>query len=150
LRPDVEARVLEMRSALEATGVAITSRRDKLLEVLASSQRHPSVNEIHREVQRFFPGASLATVYNTIELLKETDQVLEIEFSGLPNRYDGRRPHPHPHLICLNCERIDDLGMAEPDHPLDVISEATGYQILRRRTDYYGVCPQCQTKAAAD
>ena len=66
--------------------------------MLIPSDHHPTVGELHREVRRSFPRTSLATIYNTIELLKEAGQVLEIEFSGAPNRYDGRRPNPHPHL----------------------------------------------------
>ena len=138
-----------MKASLAGRGVAITPRRAKLLEVLIESDRHPSVSEIHDEVRRSFPSTSLATVYNTIELLKDADQVLEIEFSGAANRYDGRRPQAHPHLICLSCERIDDMDTAEDDDPLDAISAATGYRIVRRRTDYYGVCPECQDRELA-
>ena len=133
-----------MKAALVAEGVAITPRRGKLLEVLVASERHLNVNDIHQEVKRSFPGTSLATVYNTIELLKETGQVLEIEFSGVANRYDGRRPQAHPHLVCTQCEKIEDLDSIEPDGSLDDISRATGYQVVSQRTDYYGVCPKCQ------
>ena len=133
-----------MRDALDAKGVALTPRRDKLLEVLVASERHPSVSEIHQEVQRFFPGTSLATVYNTIELLKDIGQVLEIEFSGAPNRYDGRRPGPHPHLVCLQCGRIDDVDSTHTDDSSDAVAKATGYKVTRHRTEYYGTCPECQ------
>ena len=133
-----------MRSSLTEKGVALTPRRAKLLEVLVSSERHPSVAEIHEEVRRYFPKTSLATIYNTIELLKEMGQVLEIEFSGAANRYDGRIPVAHPHLICVECEKIEDLHTVEPGEHLDAISAATGYRLVNRRTDYYGVCPECQ------
>ena len=116
-----------MKAALVAQGVALTPRREKLLEILAASRRHPSVSEIHEEVKRSFPQTSLATVYNTIELLKETGQVLEIEFSSASNRYDGRRPRSHPHLVCLECGKIDDLDPVEPDEP-----QEGGPQHLRR------------------
>ena len=79
------------------------------------------MSEIHQEIRRFFPGTSLATVYNTIELLKEIGQVLEIEFSGAPNRYDGRRPGPHPHLVCLRCGKIDDVDSTYADNPSDAV-----------------------------
>jgi Fur family peroxide stress response transcriptional regulator len=144
LTTERETRLLDVKAALNANGVAMTPRRAKLLEILLASERHPSVSEIHQEIQRYFPRTSLATVYNTIELLKQTGQVLEIELSGSANRYDGRRPAPHPHLICLRCEKVEDLDVAEFDEPLDAISAATGYQIVRRRTDYLGVCPDCQ------
>ena len=143
---DIANRFNEMRDALQERGVSITSKRRKLLEVLLASENHPTVGEIHEGVRRYYPGTSLATIYNTIELLKETGQVLEIEFSSAANRYDGRIPQSHPHLICVNCERVEDLDSVELDDPIDSISEATGYQIIRRRTDYYGICPQCQSE----
>lgn len=142
----LESRYAEMRTSLEEKGVAVTPRRGKLLEVLLNSNRHPSVGEIHQELSRTFPGTSLATVYNTIELLKETGQVLEIEFSGAANRYDGKRPQSHPHLICVRCEKIEDLESVEISEPVDAIAAATGYEITHRRTDYYGVCPDCQAE----
>ena len=98
----VRARIDEMRNALLNQGISITRRRDKMLQALASNDRHPSVNELHAEVRRWYPSTSLATIYNTIELLKDADQILELEFSGSANRYDGRRPQSHPHLICLS------------------------------------------------
>ena len=145
-QPDLEERIFEMKQALLDKGVSLTPRREKLLEVLLASDNHPSASEIHEGVRRYYPGTSLATIYNTIELLKDTGQVLEIEFSGAANRYDGRIPVSHPHLSCLECERVDDLQLAEDDGSLGEIAKATGYQIVRRRTDYYGICPECQIK----
>ena len=144
----VSRRVDEMRASLSELGVSVTRRRAKALEVLASADSHPSANEIHAEVRRWHPSTSLATIYNTIELLKDAGQILELEFSGAANRYDGRRPAPHPHLVCLTCEEIED--MEDADDPrgggdsLDRLSRATGYKLVSQRTDYYGVCPACQ------
>ena len=149
MNSDLETRFIQMTAALAARGLATTPRRVKLLEVLLTSEHHPSVSEIHRDLKSFFPSTSLATIYNTIELLKETGQVLEIEFSGAANRYDGRRPTPHPHVICLECDRIEDLHVVKPNKSLELISAETGYKIVRERTDYYGVCPQCNGNKGA-
>ena len=148
-----ESRLAEMKAALLDRGVAVTRKRAKLLEVLLASDRHPSVSEIHEGVKAAYPGTSLATIYNTIEILKETGQVLEIEFSASANRYDGRIPVSHPHLVCLQCEKVEDMeedtdGTAQRD-PLDRISQATGYDIVRLRTDYYGTCPDCLEAASS-
>ena len=143
---DLQHRIIEMKQALLDGGVSLTPRRVKLPEVLLASDNHPPASEIHEGVRRYYPGTSLATIYNTIEILKETGQVLEIEFSGAANRYDGRIPDSHPHLICLECERVDDLTLPKDDGTLGEVAKATGYQIVRRRTDYYGICPDCQIK----
>lgn len=107
-----------------------------MVQSITKPERRIVESETHQEVRRLFFKTSLATIYNTIELLKETGRVLEIEFSGAANRYDGRRPQPHPHVICLHCERIDDLDGVALKEPLDAISTTTGYEIVRRRTDY--------------
>ena len=140
---NLDKRLAEMKVALREKGVAITRKRAKLLEVLLASDRHPSASEIHQGVQATYPGTSLATIYNTIEILKDTGQVLEIEFSGSANRYDGRLTTPHPHLVCLQCEKVEDVEIAAPLDPLDRVSNLTGYEIVRLRTDYYGTCPDC-------
>ena len=139
----LEGRLAEMRAALREKGVAVTPKRAKLLEVLLASDRHPSVSEIHEGVKAAYPGTSLATIYNTIDILKETGQVLEIEFSASANRYDGRIPESHPHLVCLQCEKVEDMQDATPHYPLERVSQTTGYEIVRLRTDYYGTCPEC-------
>ena len=147
--PQVQHRVEEMRNSLSELGVSITRRRAKTLEALAVTDRHPSVNELHAEVRRWYPSTSLATIYNTIELLKEAGQVLELEFSGAANRYDGRHPDSHPHLICLSCQSIEDMSAVESkDDSLRQVSTATGYKVVRERTDYYGVCPECQEESS--
>lgn len=141
----VQHRVDEMRASMSELGVNVTPRRARVLETLASTDCHPTVNEIHSEVRRLYPSTSLATIYNTIELLKEVGQVLELEFSGSPNRYDGLRPDSHPHLICLSCRSVEDMDMFEiEDVSLDQVSHASGYHLVRQRTDYYGICPVCQ------
>ena len=54
-----------------------------------------------------FPTMSQATVYKTLALLKEMNQVLEIDLRD-DSHYDGNRPQPHPHLICMKCNKIVD------------------------------------------
>ena len=146
-------RLAEMQDALHHKGVAITRKRAKLLEVLLSSDRHPSAAEIHQGVRAFYPETSLATIYNTLDILKETGQVLEIEFSASANRYDGRIPDSHPHLICVKCEKVEDMDDDQdapaPSDPLDRVSQATGYHITRLRADYYGTCPACLAESRA-
>ena len=150
LDPALRERLAEMKAALRDRGVVITRKRSKLLEVLLASDRHPSASEIHEGVKAFYPGTSLATIYNTIDILKETGQALEIEFSGSANRYDGRIPASHPHLVCLRCEKVEDMDAVAPSAQLRRVSDATGYDIVRCRTDYYGTCPDCLGLDAPD
>ena len=97
--PRTEDRVEELVTALRANGHRLTPQRLAVLRVLGKSTDHPSVEQIYRKVRRQYPMISRATVYKTVETLKGMAQVLEMEFSGAGNRYDGRRAESHPHLF---------------------------------------------------
>ena len=142
--PEVEPRLEHMVARLRERGCRITPQRLAILGVLARSEGHPSVEQVFRVVSRDFPTTSLATVYKTVTLLKEIGEVIELEFSQDSNRYDGNKPYPHPHVLCVECKRIVD---PEPSGLGDLtaeVSRRTGFRILSHRLDFYGVCPACQ------
>jgi Fur family peroxide stress response transcriptional regulator len=141
------ARVQEMVVCLRERGYRLTPQRMAILKILAASAQHPSVEQIYIQVQADFPMTSLATVYKTISLLKDVGQVLELGYSGRRNRYDGRQPAPHPHLVCVSCEKIVDSDIGVPGALVWQVAETSGYQIVGHRLDFLGICPKCQRQA---
>ena len=129
---------------LKEEGHRITPQRLAILRILAESHRHPSVEDIFEKVRVNFPTTSLATVYKTISVIKELGEVLELEFSGGHNRYDGLNPYPHPHLMCVKCKGIIDPQLSSLAHVTQELVSETGYRILSHRLDFYGICPECQ------
>jgi Fur family transcriptional regulator, peroxide stress response regulator len=85
-----------------------------------------------------------ATVYNTIQLLKDLGQVLELEFGDAANRYDGNIPEPHPHLVCTQCVRIDEVMSPSLHDTASRVADEVGYELLSHRFDVYGLCPSCK------
>ena len=59
-------------------GHKITPQRLAIAEILAKSENHPSVENIHIQVKKNFPTMSLATVYRNIVLIKSLGEVLEL------------------------------------------------------------------------
>jgi len=105
------------------------------------------VERIYKQVKSDFPTTSLATVYKTVTLLKELNEVLELGFPEGSNRYDGNKPYSHPHVICLKCKKIVDpdlSGLADMTHEL---KKETGFKIINHRLDFFGICPGCQKKS---
>ena len=144
----MERRLAEMAEALRAAGFRVTPQRREVLRILAKCDGHPDAGRIHRTALRTFPNVSLATVYKTLAALKAAGQVLELEFSGQPNRYDGIRPQPHPHVICTSCGRIADPEGAAVGPLLAAVAGETGFAIYGSRVDLYGTCPACRRRAA--
>jgi Fur family peroxide stress response transcriptional regulator len=140
-------RLAELIGKLKQRGYRLTPQRMAVLKILAHSDGHPSVDKIYEQVRDSFPMTSLGTVYKTITLLKDMGEVLELGFSDDSNRYDGNKPYPHPHLICIKCKNIIDPDINTLESLPSVVAQKYGYQILGHRLDFYGICPECQAKA---
>jgi len=141
---EIQDRTEMILDKLKEKGHRITPQRLVILRTLVESKNHPSVEDIFAKVRVHFPTTSLATVYKTISVIKELGEVLELEFSSGHNRYDGHKPYPHPHLLCVKCKRIVDPELSSLAHLTRELVSDTGYRILSHRLDFYGICPKCQ------
>ena len=142
----VQERLEQMLSKIKGPEFRLTPQRLSIIKILASSDSHPSVDDIYKEIKTKFPTTSLATVYKTIALLKGHNEVLELGFPDGSNRYDGYRPYPHPHAICTKCRKIMDPEISSIDELCEELREKTGYKISFHRLDFFGLCPECQSK----
>ena len=139
------SRLDHMVDKLKEKGFRLTPQRIAIVDILANSCEHPGVEQIHEEIMKRFSTTSLATVYKTVSLLKELGEVMEIGF-GDENRYDGKNPQPHPHIMCVKCKSITDPDLSALDTLSGELAEETGYKILSHHLDFFGICPQCQQK----
>jgi len=125
----------------------LTPQRLAIINILSHSEGHPSVEDIYRQLQSNFPGVSEATVYRNILLIKSLGEVLELGFAGESTRYDGRKPHPHPHIVCVKCKKIVDPDLESLNEMTKEITEESGFDILTYRLDFFGICPDCRKKS---
>jgi Fur family peroxide stress response transcriptional regulator len=88
---------------------------------------------------------SHATVYKTLALLKDMNQVYEIDLRD-DSHYDGNRPEPHPHLICMQCNKIMDAEVSLDQAALRMLEHTSGYKILRPQISLYGLCQDCNAE----
>jgi Fur family peroxide stress response transcriptional regulator len=146
--PAENKRLDELVDKLASHGLRLTPQRMAVLRILASSREHLNIEEIYARVQRQFPMTSLATIYNTVTMLKDMGEVLELSFGSGGNRYDGNKPTPHPHLVCERCRTVIDPDLPALDELASEIGERTGYQIISHRLDFFGICPQCQAASS--
>jgi len=144
---DPAARQEQIIDRLRAGGNRVTPQRMAVLDVLLHTKEHPTVEQIYEQVSAQFPTTSLATIYKTVNVLKEMGEVLELGSSDGSNRYDGN-PDPHPHLICLVCNRVVDLELGGLEHLPQEVAQKTGYQIVGHQFDFFGICPSCQNGAS--
>jgi len=142
-----EKRLAAVLGTLRQRGLRLTPQRSAILAALVRHTGHPTVEELHRLILRDYPSTSLATVYKTIALLKEHGEVLELASAEPGSRYDGRRPNPHPHLICTRCSMVMDPDDSAEDALLQMVSalaRQSGFRVDSYHMDLYGLCPACR------
>lgn len=143
---DHGARLNEIITKLKEQGCRMTPQRLAVVKVLANSEEHLSAEKIYERVKPHFPFTSLATIYKTVTLLKKMGEIMELGFVDDSNRYDGIRPYPHPHLICLKCKKIIDPDIPALSELPQEVAQKTGYRIMNHRLDFFGICPSCQKR----
>jgi Fur family peroxide stress response transcriptional regulator len=131
---------------LRDSGCKITPQRQAIVKILARSKGHPSVEEIYRQIKKDYSTMSLATVYKNVLLIKSLGEVLELGFPDGSNRYDGNKPYPHPHVICIKCKKIVDPKLDSFEDMKKEVSAETNFKILNHRLDFFGICSSCMAE----
>ena len=122
-------------------GMKLTPQRLAILECLDGNGNHPSAEEIYRDVSQKFPTMSLATVYNTLETLRERGNIRELTIDPHKKRFDPNT-EPHHHLICTKCKRIEDIHRY---YDLSVpAANKNGFEITGNHIEFYGRCQNCK------
>ncbi len=96
--------------SLKASGHRITAQRLLVLTALARKRSHVSVDEILHDVQRSYPFIDVATVYRTLQWLKDLHLVTELDIGGAA-RFELNDPEiaPHHHMVCQVCGEAFNL-----------------------------------------
>jgi Fur family peroxide stress response transcriptional regulator len=140
---DPDTRFEELITALRERDYRLTPQRVELVRLIATSAGHPSAAQLYARIKAQFPTMSQATVYKTLALLKEMNQVLEIDLRD-DSHYDGNRPEPHPHLICIQCNKIEDGDLEFDLSAIRELEQISGYRIIRPQIVFYGLCADCK------
>jgi Fur family peroxide stress response transcriptional regulator len=130
---------------LRSGGYRLTPQRLAIMGILSRDTSHPTVEQVFRQVQKDFPTTSLATVYKTIDTLKDLGQVQELEFSDGGRRYDGMNMTPHGHLVCRECNAIEDYDL-QLERLRKRAEETSDYALTDARVDFYGLCGTCSAR----
>jgi len=128
----------------------LTPQRLAVAKILARSEGHPSVETIYERLRDDYPTMSLATVYRNVMLIKSLGEVLELGFPEGGNRYDGNKPYPHPHVMCVRCKKIIDPELHSLQDLTREVTAISGFKILTHRMDFFGVCDACQSRGPED
>ncbi len=124
-------------------GFKLTPQRIAILQFLEGNTSHPTADDIYREIRKKHPTVSFATVYNTVQALKDRGEILEITIDPERKHFDPN-PEPHHHIICSVCKKIGDIFVDYSQAlrlPEDVLKE---FHTTGNHIDFYGICKDCR------
>lgn len=120
-----------------------TRQKEAILKVLRRTNSHPTADCIYDEVRKVIPNISKGTIYRNLKILKDNEQISELNLSGTVSRYEGNQDG-HYHFRCEKCKRVFDL-----DNPVNKeldkeIAQKTGFKVKYHQLEFRGICKDCQ------
>ena len=133
-------------TSLRASGYRLTDARRALVEMMATSQRPLSAQELFDLAQGAHPDLGMATVYRTLEKLAELSLVQRVHDSHGCHTYVAASALPGPFMvICQGCGRLDALDDLLLQRLLQQIGQQSNYQVQHYWLQLSGLCAACQS-----
>lgn len=120
-----------------------TSERYAILERIYAYDGHFSAEYLYQSMQNEY-RVSLATVYNTLELLLQCQLVIKHQFGNQQAQYEKVFGNGlHHHLICTNCGKVKEFS----DKGIRIAIQSkrfASFDTLHYSLYVYGLCNKCK------
>jgi Fur family transcriptional regulator, peroxide stress response regulator len=127
--------------ALKEKGLRVTPQRCAVYANLLSREDHPTVEQLLRDLNQSFPISSQATVYSSLQSLREAGLVREVLLDEGVSRYDAN-VEPHHHFRCRCCGVIKDVDWSALP-PLSLSGLQANLHPETYEVTVHGVCERC-------
>lgn len=121
-----------------------SKKRDTILQVIRSTDCHPSAEWIYSKVKSLHPDISLGTVYRNLALFEQTGEVIAVATVDGQKRYDATTDN-HTHFICECCKSVIDVKTPQPFAEMyNTLGKEHGFCANHHTLTFYGRCDKCQ------
>jgi Fur family ferric uptake transcriptional regulator len=122
----------------------LTRQRQAVADALASLDEFRSAREIHEVMADRGHAIGLATVYRTLQLLAEHDEVDVIRSVEGEAGYRRCSDTHHHHLVCRACGATVEVEGPAVERWTRAIAAEHGYDEVSHTLEIFGVCPRCR------
>lgn len=136
---------VEIIQQFKKKGYRITQSRDAILDIFSKSKKPLAADEIEDILTSKKVDVNTTTIYREIEFLLKEEIIKQIDFRDKKKRYEfSYLPHHH-HLVCENCDAIQDVTLNNILHKEEKrISKENSFKIMDHSLEFYGLCKKCQ------
>jgi len=136
-----------MREILKERGYKVTPARLAILDIFTKSKKPLSAEMVYKKLDRE-KNINEVTVYRTLATLEK---------SGVLNRADLRKDslyfeladEHHHHLVCTNCDRVEDFENLEIEKEIEkikrrVVETSSQFKNINDHSlEIFGLCQAC-------
>jgi len=122
-----------------------TPERYAILERIYKHDGHFSAEWLYREMQNEY-RVSLATVYNTLDLLVNSNLVIKHQFGQQEAQYEKAFADKiHHHLVCTDCGKVREFSDKRIRTTIQT-KRFTYFEVSSYSLYVYGICSKCKQK----
>lgn len=126
---------------LKAKGLRVTPQRFAVYANLLGRADHPTAEQLLSDLNQSAPTSSQATVYSSLQALRDVGLVREVLLEEGICRYDAN-VSPHHHFRCNCCGAIEDVAWEQFER-IDLAQLRPGLQGHDYEVTVRGLCDRC-------
>ena len=127
-------------------GHPLTNQRRLLLELLRDAEGHIDAKELFRRASAKDDSISPATVYRTLNLLKELGLVDKMRLGKIRCFYEVKQSPEHQHLVCRGCGKVMEIQNPQFQKLVNAVKREHGFRVTKAELYLEGYCPECEDK----
>lgn len=126
-----------------------TPERFAILEYIAATRGHFTLEMVQQHVESSGFHVSQATIYNTLNLLVDARMLQCHNIEGLATQFELASHAPHFHLVCTSCGKLKEV---RDNHFIAFMNtrKFTAFTPQHYSLYAYGTCSTCARKKKRD
>lgn len=127
---------------LKSKGLRVTPQRFAVYSNLLNREDHPTAEQILISLNQDSPTSSQATIYSSLQALRDVGLVREVLLEEGVCRYDAN-VSPHHHFHCNRCGKIEDIPWEQVEG-ISFKGLRPGLSVDNYELTIRGVCDCCE------
>ncbi len=137
-----------MKEILKTKGCKITTARLAILKIFSKSKNPLNAESVYKKLKRTQKNINEVTVYRTLSSFTDNGILKRIDLRKNSTYFELVSEHHH-HIICMNCDAVEDFKNLEIEKALErIVGKLSQFthkfkSIQEHSLELFGLCRVC-------